>query len=184
MRIQQPGTTLAKRTCRQCGAEFMGGPRAWYCPDCRMIRRKEAKARYRQNKRAGKSIVIGQTIGRCEICGKEFIYQSARQRYCPDCAPEAVKKVDREQSRGWLGRAVEKYGQQYMDDHNAAKRIDRDTCVICGKRLPEGHHYRRRLCDDCRRNRLRYSWYRSGHKQHNSELLEFDEWIGKHPGRK
>lgn len=23
------------RTCRECGSQFYGGPRAWYCPECR-----------------------------------------------------------------------------------------------------------------------------------------------------
>lgn len=31
--MPQKGTsTLRMRVCRQCGIEFMGGPRAWYCP--------------------------------------------------------------------------------------------------------------------------------------------------------
>lgn len=31
--MPQKGTsTLRMRVCRQCGIEFMGGQRAWYCP--------------------------------------------------------------------------------------------------------------------------------------------------------
>ena len=37
--------TLKPRVCRQCGATFLGGPRAWYCPDCRAERRAEADRR-------------------------------------------------------------------------------------------------------------------------------------------
>lgn len=33
-------TTIRPRTCRECGATFDGGPRAWYCPNCRAIRKK------------------------------------------------------------------------------------------------------------------------------------------------
>ena len=25
---------IKDRVCRQCGAVFQGGPRAWYCPEC------------------------------------------------------------------------------------------------------------------------------------------------------
>jgi rubrerythrin len=30
-----PDNVIRTRTCRQCGKEFQGGPRAWYCPECR-----------------------------------------------------------------------------------------------------------------------------------------------------
>lgn len=40
--MPQKGTsTLRMRVCRQCGIEFMGGPRAWYCPTCRIERQRE-----------------------------------------------------------------------------------------------------------------------------------------------
>lgn len=39
------------RTCRQCGTTFEGGPRAWYCPACRELRRREAQAKYREKGR-------------------------------------------------------------------------------------------------------------------------------------
>lgn len=34
------------RICRTCGAQFSGGPRAWYCPDCRRERARIQKQRY------------------------------------------------------------------------------------------------------------------------------------------
>lgn len=29
------------RTCIRCSRSFQGGPRAWYCPDCRKERQRE-----------------------------------------------------------------------------------------------------------------------------------------------
>ena len=90
-------TVMCERICRRCGKKFIGGPRAWYCLECKSGRCKEQKLRYTQNKRAGKSIVIGKTIRKCERCGAEFIMMSARQRYCLKCRDEAVKSSDRQQ---------------------------------------------------------------------------------------
>lgn len=42
-------STLATRTCRQCGVKFTGGPRAWYCPECREARVKEQRKQCRKN---------------------------------------------------------------------------------------------------------------------------------------
>ena len=92
-------STKAPRTCRECGAIFDGGPRAWYCPDCREARKIMQKARYNERRKRGLSLSLGESVGRCEVCGREFIYASARQRYCPDCAKEAIKTSDRRQGR-------------------------------------------------------------------------------------
>lgn len=47
--MPQKGTsTLRMRVCRQCGIEFMGGPRAWYCPTCRIERQREQGRKCKQ----------------------------------------------------------------------------------------------------------------------------------------
>lgn len=120
--MPQKGTsTLRMRVCRQCGIEFMGGPRAWYCPTCRIERQREQGRTCKQRQRKGQTRWLG-SIDKCEVCGKDYIVNSARQRYCPDCAPERYREVDREQSRGWLKRAVEKHGEEYFKDHLKRKR--------------------------------------------------------------
>lgn len=89
---------ILPRTCRQCGAVFDGGPRAWYCPMCRAERAKEASARY---KRKGKADRPLGSVDKCVICGKEYTVNSARQKYCSDCAYEAVRAIDRPMSKKW-----------------------------------------------------------------------------------
>lgn len=157
------------RVCKQCGAEFFGGPRAWYCPDCRHERRREQTKQYREKKAKGLVERPLGSIDKCEVCGREYIVQSARQRYCKACAPERYREVDREQSRGWLKRAVAKHGQDYFDDHLARKRKswhkhnDKEhICPMCGKITPAGE---RKFCSDkCRNAAQRYAYAKYSYK--------------------
>lgn len=116
-------STVAKRVCRQCGIEFMGGPRAWYCPNCRRERAKEAnrrcKAKQRLNGHADRPLG---SIDKCTVCGADYVVQSARQKYCKKCAPEQYKIVDREQGRDWLKVAVRNHGEEYLELHRLRKK--------------------------------------------------------------
>lgn len=176
MRIQLPGSSLAPRTCRTCGRTFMGGPRAWYCPDCRAERRRKQCVESKQRKRAGTSIVLGQTVGHCQVCGKEFIYASGNQKYCSSCAPEAIAEIDRQQGRGWLQRAIEKHGQRYADERYAARRVDREHCVECGAPLAPGHGANKELCPACERLHLEYNRYKTYCKRRTREPASFEIW--------
>lgn len=114
---------VRSRVCRQCGATFSGGPRAWYCPDCRILRQREAERKHRRN---GTSRPIG-SIDRCIRCGREYIVNSARHVYCKDCSEIAVREKDRQQSR--------QYNAAHKDALYAQKeaaRKDRNVCIICG----------------------------------------------------
>ena len=119
-------TTIRRRICRECGSVFSGGPRAWYCPICRKARSKEAAGRYRKS---GASRPLGSS-DRCTICGKEYTVNGSRQRYCPGCAPEAVRAIDRAASRQWNAE----------NDFYAKRqpRRGQKVCVICGNPVPSG----------------------------------------------
>lgn len=123
----QKATSIRPRVCRACGATFPGGPRAWYCPDCRSQRRKEAAARYR---RKGPARPIG-SLDNCEVCGKEYIVNAARQRYCPQCAPERYREIDREQSKVW--NATNTTPEERRKTRQAAGAPI--SCKICGKQF-------------------------------------------------
>lgn len=56
---------ILPRICKECGKSFPGGPRAWYCPDCRRERKKHDKE-FKERKRSGKVIPNGSVI-KCEI---------------------------------------------------------------------------------------------------------------------
>ncbi len=66
--------TIVERRCVACGKAFAGGRRAFYCPDCRAVRKKEMQEAWRDRQ-------FGIT---CRDCGKTFIghYQA---KYCPEC---------------------------------------------------------------------------------------------------
>lgn len=103
------------RVCRQCGAVFQGGPRAWYCPACREERRHDAD---RRHKSKGTMRPLGST-DICTVCGKPYTVKSARQKYCPACAYEAVRAVDRPESRAW--------NQSHKDTYYPAKNAKRNA---------------------------------------------------------
>lgn len=105
------------RTCRQCGAVFSGGPRAWYCPACRSVRAKEAD---RRRKASGIARPLGST-DICTVCGKPYVVRSSRQKYCPDCAYEAVRAVDRPASRAWN----QAHKATYYPARNAKRKAQR-----------------------------------------------------------
>lgn len=98
---------LLARICRECGIEFLGGPRAWYCPKCRLIRKKEADKRMKQKRKTLDYIPLGSVI-HCKMCGKETIKNSGQQLYCPECAPVHLKEIDNAQSLEWKRKHPDK----------------------------------------------------------------------------
>ena len=117
--------TVLPRVCRECGKTFPGGPRAWYCPDCRDLRRRNQSA---EHKRRGTIRPLG-SIDKCVVCGGDYVVNSARQRYCQTCAPEAVRAVDRVQSKAW-NEANNTPDQRRKIRHSASAEI---PCRVCGK---------------------------------------------------
>lgn len=122
---KQRQTSIRQRICRQCGIEFPGGPRAWYCPECRRVRKQEAS---RRNKANGSARPLGST-DQCEICGADYVVASGSQRYCPACAPDAVRAIDRQQSIAW-NQTNTTPEQRRRTRKAAAAKV---PCVVCGK---------------------------------------------------
>ena len=110
------------RVCRQCGAVFPGGPRAWYCPSCRAERQRESSRRHKAN---GTARPLGSTDYGA-VCGKPYIVNSARQRYCADCAYDAVRAVDRPASRAWNQAHKDTYYPAKNAKRNAQRAADPD----------------------------------------------------------
>lgn len=84
---------LTTHKCHLCGAEFQGGPRAAYCPNCQPLRRRElaAKRRVKVVKRP-----LGSAVP-CRRCGEPFVKTGGKQYYCQNCAAVAVMEIDRQQ---------------------------------------------------------------------------------------
>lgn len=147
-------TTLRPRVCRQCGITFDGGPRAWYCPACRAERQRIRNAARRKT---GARRPLG-SIDKCIVCGKEYVVEAGLQKYCKDCAPEAIRAIDREQSKKWNKE------NGYYEARRAQGRNGVKICVICGGVIPPGSNAV--TCSpECHRQRLRLSWAEADQKR-------------------
>lgn len=122
---------MLPRICRQCGKSFLGGPRAWYCPQCREERARKANAEHKQRKKAGNSRIIGEKY-RCIDCGAEYILSCGLQVRCPECAQKHLKEIDNQQSQEWKEANREKYLE-------AKRSFDKRRRAEVGK--PTGEKY-------------------------------------------
>lgn len=174
-------STLAKRICKQCGIEFMGGPRAWYCPACRYERQKERDRLCKIRQRQGLTRQLG-SIDYCVVCGKPYIVEGSNQKYCPKCAPEAIKKVDNEQSKEWnrehfVGEyLIERYKKKVKLWHTNKKT---KICPMCGKEYVPTIKHRQQCSDKCIDASKRYSYakynYNVGRRKRKPKLSDYQK---------
>lgn len=118
---------MRPRKCISCGTIFDGGPRAWYCPACRAERRRETERAYKERAKAGKTRLLGSTAY-CERCGKPYTVTGGLQRFCPACAPEAIRQTKNALSTAW--NATHTSPEQRREE----RRIHAAPipCVVCG----------------------------------------------------
>lgn len=169
---------VKERICRQCGISFMGGPRAWYCPECREKRKEEAQHRYKSNKRAGKTIVIGETVRKCAVCGEQFIMMSAQQKYCKQCADDAIKAVDNAQGRKYMSaeRAIPERNEILKE----RKRLGPKKCIVCGKTYTDITGGKQVCSKRCQKILTGYNQAKCDYKRGKQKsLLTWNEWIEK-----
>lgn len=165
---------LAKRICRNCGVEFMGGPRAWYCPGCRENRKKTQLREYKQRKAEGKTRPIG-SIAYCEICGEKIIVTGGNHRFCKKCGPKHLAEVDRKQGLEWYNRNAAKINPKRMRKRNPQcySPDGHRICKRCGILLPP-ETKRFLYCDNCRREisneDCKKYYYRRKNQHQDAEL--------------
>lgn len=121
------------RTCCTCGASFPGYPASKFCSTCAAIRKRETNKAYLQRRRNGETRPIGSS-DICAVCGEEYTVAGGLQKYCPNCAPEAIAENDREMSRQWSANNID-YNKRRKQRHSAAASI---KCVVCGKLFQPG----------------------------------------------
>jgi len=133
---------IRDRKCESCGIIFQGGPRAWYCPDCRKERQRVRDAEF---KRHGPVRPIG-SIDHCVVCGKEYVVMGGLQKYCPGCNPDATRDVDNRQ-----GKEYYHANKEVRNPVKNAKRRKPDAvpCARCGKLIVRNGTCKK-YCDDCR----------------------------------
>lgn len=148
---------IAERICRECGRTFAGGPRAWYCPECRYLRAKVAAAGYRRN---GPTRKLG-SADTCAACGGGYVVTSGMQRYCPDCSRAAVMAVDRRQGLAYYA-AVKGTSNPAR---NAKRRKTGLVCVVCGATFDACGKPTICCSDECRRENFNRRWRESYHRR-------------------
>lgn len=116
------------RECIQCGAAFKGGPRAWYCPECRAERQKIQARESKKRQAEGKQRKIGST-DICQNCGKPYIVESPLQKWCPDCKEEMTRETDRRQSLEYYYENKEIINPA----RNLRRRVPARRCAYCGR---------------------------------------------------
>lgn len=121
---------MLPRICRTCGIIFRGGPRAWYCPECRAERRRQHDREAKSRAKAGATRPIGSTAY-CDACGMPYSVRGGLQRYCPDCAPELVRRHAIEGAKAWNAvHATPEQRKTVRKAHAAPIR-----CVVCGRQF-------------------------------------------------
>ena len=70
---------------------------------------------------------------KCKICGRETPQLSNRQKYCPECAWQALKETQK----------------RWRETHSTG--VKQRYCPDCGKLLEPG----RNVCDECLKERRR-----------------------------
>lgn len=85
---------LLDRVCRECKRSFEGGPRAFYCPECRLERQRKSDRESKARSRKGQTRKLG-SDDNCERCGKVYTINAALQRFCEECQPIHHKEYDR-----------------------------------------------------------------------------------------
>ncbi len=149
---------MYKRTCRQCGVSFEGGPRAWYCPKCRTIRKSQTDAEYRQRKQAGNVRKIG-SADICQNCGGKYIVNNGLQKYCAKCAPAIMQEIDRIQGLEYYERKKNIINPA----RNAARRLEKH-CELCGEKIDSSGG--RRWCKKCE-NQAKLELYKEFYEDRN-----------------
>ena len=120
---------IAQRVCRSCGVTFDGGPRAWYCPDCREVRKKNQAKEAKERAKIGKTRKIN-SIDICKRCGCEYYVKSGMQIYCESCGELVVREKD--------AAAAKKHWKNHRNEMEALKKDyadNRKVCVVCGNPL-------------------------------------------------
>lgn len=164
-------SVIRERTCKICGAIFLGYPRSFFCPSCSAERKKHQKKIYnrRQPTRPLGSVDI------CENCGKEYIVKSGLQRYCPECAEMKVKENIRAHKREYMAENSEKSKKL-----KAETRGKRYICPICGKEF-EKHTPVATCSDECEKELRRRRQNRADIKRGKRKLPADQRYISGLP---
>lgn len=123
-------------TCEKCGAEFLGGATARYCPACQK-EMDDLKGQKGGNDRVKIPVV-------CCDCGAVFYARTKVAKRCPACRPAAHRKSNAESEKRKRAGTSRKIGSEVI-------------CADCGKTfiLKTGTQ---KYCPECVKNHPGQGW--------------------------
>jgi hypothetical protein len=143
---------LQNRTCIQCSKIFIGGPRAYYCPDCRVERVRETNRQHKQRRKFGTFRKLGSS-DICERCGKDYIVMGGLQKFCEDCKKIHAMEYDRITSLKYY-----KLNKHIINPvRNKRRRLGTRTCAWCHEKF-ETHTSKITCSDECGRSLKNHMW--------------------------
>lgn len=144
---------IQDRICRECAIYFMGGPRAYYCTGCRVVRQRSQGLAYQSRKRRGATRKLG-SLDTCEMCKKEYPVNGGNQRFCSDCAVIHALEHDRETSLPVY--YVRK--DELNPLRNERRKQGMRKCDWCGKEHPVAVGAPTTCSPDCKRLLKNKKW--------------------------
>ena len=121
--LKKRSSVIRERTCVDCGRNFLGGPRAKRCPECADKRKREYNQQYNKN---GSARHLGDT-DICQMCGKEYVVKSGRQKFCDDCKKKALLEWQKERKKVYNKMS----GQDEKKEERRKSTIK--ICIYCGR---------------------------------------------------
>lgn len=118
---------ILDRICKECSVAFQGGPRAYYCPSCREIRRKAQSAVSKARERRGLTRKLG-SLDTCDKCRNDYIVKGGLQRFCETCQPIHAAEHDRITSLEFYRANTDKINPV----RNERRRVGNRNCDWCG----------------------------------------------------
>ena len=146
------GNVYITRTCAMCGKIYRGHIRSKYCDACRVEAQRQARHRYRVQKRAGEVRPLG-SVDQCTHCGKDYIVNGGLQRYCPECAPVVVKDHDNAQGRARDNLEAVAAAKQRAKER--PKETYTSVCPTCSKVFDHTDRRRKYCSSECRHTSVR-----------------------------
>lgn len=144
------GPVYYPRTCPDCGQSYQGHIKSVRCPACQAEADRRHNAEYARRKRSGHTRPIGST-DLCQRCGQPYTVAGGRQRYCPACAPSAVRDNVRSASASWNRAAYA--APEAREQKNAKRRKpwnEPRPCAQCGETFTPSQSGQTLCSDACR----------------------------------
>ena len=139
---------VREHVCADCGRGYLGHIKSKRCPACQQEANRQHDAAYKRRSRAGLARRIGSEAV-CEACGRAYVVEGSRQRWCKDCAPEAAVESRRALAAAWNRRTYSDEDRRGALRNGLRRKPEMRSCAQCGRTF-EAMGGVRYCCEACR----------------------------------